>query len=97
MLSEYYKFHKDIPRIIESSIEKILGKFYDRKREFDYKRIKRILKEEQGLSITSVEDSESENSDLTGDHKSRYSTMLNALKDESLLESDPLLSDSNLL
>lgn len=44
MLSEYYKFHKDIPRIIEKSVEKILGKYHDRKREYDYKYLKKKLK-----------------------------------------------------
>lgn len=81
MLSEYYKFHKDIPRVIETSIEKILGKYYDRKRQYDYKCIKKILKQEQGLSITSVEETVSDNSDNSMEQRSRYSTMLNALKD----------------
>lgn len=31
-----------------------MGKYYDKKRECDYKRIKKVLKQEQGLSITSV-------------------------------------------
>jgi len=44
MLTEYYKFHSDVPRVVELSIEKILGKYYDKKREHDYKKIKRILK-----------------------------------------------------
>lgn len=57
MLTEYYKFHVDLPRVVEKSIEKIIGKYYDKKREFDYKKIKKILKQEQGLSITSVQDS----------------------------------------
>jgi hypothetical protein len=55
MLTEYYKFHSDVPRVIEPRIEKILGKYYDKKREIDYKKIKRVLKEEQGLSISSVQ------------------------------------------
>jgi hypothetical protein len=41
----------------------VLGKYHDKKREHDYKRIKRLLKEEQGISITSVQESES---DFTG-------------------------------
>lgn len=32
MLSEYYKFHKDIPHVVERGIEKILAKYYDRRR-----------------------------------------------------------------
>jgi hypothetical protein len=45
MLTEYYKFHSDIPRVVELGIEKILGKYYDKKREYDYKKIKRLLKD----------------------------------------------------
>lgn len=63
MLSDYYKFHKDIPHVVELGIEKILAKYYDRKREYDYKCIKKKLKEEEGLSITSVEESVTENSE----------------------------------
>ncbi len=80
MLSEYYKFHKDIPHIVERGIEKILAKYYDRRREYDYKCIKKQLKEEQGLSITSVEDSATENSQ-TIEQKSRYSTLLDILNE----------------
>lgn len=75
MLSEYYKFHKDIPHVVEKGIQKILAKYYDRRREFDYKCIKKKLKDEQGVSITSVEDSVTENSE-TVQQKSRYSTLL---------------------
>ena len=32
MLTEYYKFHQDIPRVIEPRIERILGRYYDKKR-----------------------------------------------------------------
>lgn len=79
MLTEYYKFHSNIPRVVESKIERILGKYHDKKREHDYKRIKKLLKEEQGISITSVQESESECSDSAVEKKSRYSTLLNEL------------------
>ena len=97
MLSEYYKFHSDIPRVIEPKIEKMLGRYYDKKREYDYKKIKRILKEEQGLSISSVQESQSSmNGDSMAEKKSRYSTMLDALE-ESKLNADNMMSDSKLL
>lgn len=32
MLTEYYKFHHDIPRVIEPSIERVLNRYYDKKR-----------------------------------------------------------------
>jgi hypothetical protein len=52
MLSEYYKFHRDVPRLFELDVFKILGKYYDRLRHFDYKKIKMVLKDEQGISLT---------------------------------------------
>jgi len=57
MLTEYYKFHSDVPRVIELGVEKIMGRYYDKKRENDYRIVKKVLKEEQGLSITSVQGS----------------------------------------
>ena len=44
MLSEYYKFHRDIPKIFEKSVFKILAKYHDRLRHYDYKKIKFLLK-----------------------------------------------------
>lgn len=81
MLTEYYKFHANIPRVVEPSIERVLGRYHDKKREFDYRRIKKQLKEEQGISITSVQESESDFSDSAVEKKSRYSTLLNELEE----------------
>lgn len=78
-LSEYYKFHNDIPRVVELGVEKIMSRFYDKKRECDYKRIKKVLKAEQGLSITSVQESSSNISDSQAVRKSKYSTLLHAI------------------
>ena len=44
MLSEYYKFHRDVPKLFELNVFKILGKYYDRLRHYDYKKIKMVLK-----------------------------------------------------
>lgn len=59
MLSEYYKFHRDIPKIFEKSVFRILGKHYDKLRHFDYKKIKCVLKAEQGISLTTEKSDES--------------------------------------
>lgn len=47
MLSEYYKFHKDFPKFYGLPIEATMCKYYDRRRDFDYKRIRRMLKEQK--------------------------------------------------
>ena len=44
MLSEYYKFHKDFPRFYGLPEEFAMGKYHDNKRDFDYKRIRKMLK-----------------------------------------------------
>lgn len=92
-LSEYYKFHNDIPRVVELGVEKIMSRYYDKKRECDYKRIKKVLKEQQGLSITSVQDSSSAFSDSQIERKSRYSTLLHGISQANLND----LSDSKVL
>ena len=45
MISEYYKFHRDVPMCYNKPIEKVMGKYYSRLREFDYKNIKKVLKD----------------------------------------------------
>lgn len=95
MLTEYYKFHANIPRVVEPRIERVLARYHDKKRECDYKRIKRQLKEEQGISITSVQESESDFTDSAVEKRSRYSTLLNELDQTD--NRDTGMSDSNLL
>jgi len=70
-----------------------MGRFYDKKRECDYKRIKKVLKAEQGLSITSVQESSSGLSDSQAVKKSRYTTLLNSISQNTLNEH----SDSKIL
>ena len=43
MLTEYYKYHKDVPRIYILQSSKSLNKFYDKKRKLEYIRIKRMI------------------------------------------------------
>lgn len=45
MITEYYKFHRDVPLIFDKPLERILGKYYSKVRENDYKQIKRVLKD----------------------------------------------------
>ena len=55
------------------------------------------MKEEQGLSISSVQDSESSiNGDSLAEKKSRYSTLLDALEETKGNEENHM-SDSKLL
>lgn len=46
LLSEYYKFHKDIPRLFLARVAKIMNKYHDKKRKLDYFQIKKLLIEE---------------------------------------------------
>lgn len=46
LLSEYYKFHKDIPRLFLARVAKIMNKYHDKKRKLDYLQIKKLLVEE---------------------------------------------------
>jgi len=47
-LTEYYKFHKDIPRFFESPHNEIVSKYHDRRRRVQYYKIKKILREQNG-------------------------------------------------
>lgn len=78
MLSDYYKFHRDFPIWNEKNIQKTMGRYYSRIKDVDYKRIKKVLKEEEGISLTTHKSFSSfEESEFT--KKSRYSTMLHDL------------------
>jgi hypothetical protein len=46
LLAEYYKFHRDIPRVFALPTCNILNKFHDKKRKIEYQRIKFLLVEE---------------------------------------------------
>lgn len=46
MLTEYYKFHRDISRLFMQPTSNILNKFHDKKRRIEYVRITRMLKDE---------------------------------------------------
>lgn len=56
-----------------------MNKYYNRLKDVDYKKIKSVLKKEQGISLTTHKSFSSfDDSDHT--KKSRYSTMLNDLE-----------------
>lgn len=40
MLTEYYKFHRDLPVWNERQVETTMGKYYNRLKDVDYKKIK---------------------------------------------------------
>jgi len=61
-LLEYYKFHKEIPRLFMLPTTEVLNDYHNKKRRVEYKRIKEFLKknkQEQGLEESSKEDSSS--------------------------------------
>ncbi len=45
MLCEYYKFHKDIPRLFMLPSITTLNKYHDKKRRIEYVRITKLLNE----------------------------------------------------
>lgn len=77
-LGEYYKFHRDIPRIHAMPVERTLARHYDKRREFEYKQVKRLLKEEENVSVGGSIDSQSHHSSYV--KKSKYSTLLADVK-----------------
>lgn len=44
MLSEYYKFHRDIPLIFDLRVSKILARHYDKLKKHDYKLVKKAIR-----------------------------------------------------
>lgn len=46
MLTEYYKYHKDICRLFMLPITQTLNKFHDKKRRIEYIRITKLINEE---------------------------------------------------
>lgn len=44
MLSEYYKFHRDLPVWNQRPVENIMERYYNRLKDVDYKKIKSVLK-----------------------------------------------------
>ena len=60
-LTEYYKFHNEIPRIFMKEVSDVMNRYHDKKRRIDYYRIKKLLKEQNNddnFSQDEEEDSE---------------------------------------
>lgn len=62
-LTEYYKFHNEIPRIFIKEVSDVMNRYHDKKRRIDYYRIKKLLKEQNGEENFSEDDEEDEESD----------------------------------
>ena len=77
MLTQYYKFYRDLPAWNERAIQGIMQRYYNRLKDVDYKKIKSVLKRQQGISLTHKSFSSLYDSEFT--KKSRYSTLLNDL------------------
>ena len=45
ILTEYYKYHRDVPRIFMYSIARIMNYYHDKKRKIEYIRITKIIKD----------------------------------------------------
>ncbi len=46
MLTEYYKFHKDIPRLFMQTISTVMNKYHDKKRRIEYVKITKMLNDQ---------------------------------------------------
>lgn len=46
MLSEYYKYHEDVPRLFMMPVASVVHNYYDKKRRINYIKITRMLREE---------------------------------------------------
>ena len=44
ILTEYYKYHKDIPRLFIKPISDVMNRYHDKKRHHDYIKITKMLK-----------------------------------------------------
>ena len=47
MLTEYYKFHSDIPRLFMYPVTKTLNRYHDKKRRIEYEKITKLIAEEE--------------------------------------------------
>ena len=86
-LADYYKFSRDLPKSHDAQLTRTLERYHDRIRELDFKKVKAAVKKEQGISLTSYHDDSSplpSNCSL----KSKYSSVLHALNEDSKNESN---------
>jgi len=61
VLTEYYKFHKDVPRMFCKPTCYVMNKYHDHRRRIDYKNIMGILMQEAKGQNKRVELNEEDN------------------------------------
>lgn len=54
LLVEYYKFHKDIPRLFMTPTCDVLNRYHDKKRRIEYVKIKKMLKDQEKQENRSI-------------------------------------------
>ena len=69
MLSEYYKYHKDIPRLFIMPQCKTMNRYHDKRRKIEYRRITRMLQIDEGNQ--NEDDSQNSSSDMDEDDEDR--------------------------
>ena len=58
LLTEYYKFHEDVPRFFIMPVAHVVYNFYDKKRRINYIKITRMLKGSENCEKINIHDSE---------------------------------------
>ena len=58
LLTEYYKFHEDVPRFFIMPIAHVVYNFYDKKRRINYIKITRMLKGAENCENINIHDTE---------------------------------------
>ena len=77
LLTEYYKYHEDVPRIFMKSVCKIIHNFFDKKRRINYIKIKKMLNLGDDSEVVRLHDSDTSLSVK----ESIYGSLLNLLSD----------------
>lgn len=62
LLTEYYKFHEDVPRIFHMPLAKIIHNFYDKKRRINYIKINKMLHGNSFVENIKIHDTDSSES-----------------------------------
>jgi hypothetical protein len=61
LLTEYYKFHRDIPRTFTRHISKVMDAYHNNRRSHEYKQVKKILMAEAQTNNKKLAVNEGEN------------------------------------
>lgn len=90
-LSEYYKYHSDVPRIFIAKICDTMNKYHDKRRKIEYLRIKKML----NLS-TSLSPSESEKSNEESKKEHQEINLSQQKKNERILDNLNFTSQNSI-